>query len=162
MPPHWLTVCLLLGGVAAGRRVVVASSAENTDGCGVAFVEAARAEAVTGVDDVYACPVTPFPTRTAGLSPFVEDLAVELPSYGDHFAPRRPRPQVIVGGRSLEVPSLALGPTDRVLVTGLDLSGVLGALAAGAAVVLLGAGDPADVARAESVTATWGPAGLVR
>lgn len=163
LPLHWQTACLLLGGVAAGATVVVAATADELAGCGVAFTEAASAEAAldAGVDDVLACSLTPFATRLPAVPPLVLDAAVELPAYGDHFGGRPGTPRLEVAGRPFDVPELALGPADRAL-TRLDprtpegLGALLGPLRAGAAVVLLRDGDEQAVRAQEQVTVVTG------
>jgi uncharacterized protein (TIGR03089 family) len=140
LPLHWQTPCLLLGAVAAGSTVVVATTPEDLAGCEVAFTGATDAEAAldAGVDDVFACSLTPFATRLPSVPPLVLDAAVEIPSYGDRFG-GRPAHAALEG---LVVPAVDAGPADRVLVTRLDQA--LGALATGAAVVLLVSGDAAQ------------------
>lgn len=155
LPLHWQTPCLLLGAVAAGATVVLADSPADLAGCAVAFTTADAAEGAldAGVEDVFACSLTPFATRLAALPPMVLDAAVEIPGYGDRFG-GRPRSAVIEAkGVPIVVPALEAGPHDRVLVRATDgLTGVLSALAAGAAVVLLLEGDVAAVSRQEGVT----------
>jgi uncharacterized protein (TIGR03089 family) len=169
LPLHWQTVCLLLGGVAAGATVVVAADAEALAGCPVAFTDAHRAEAAldAGVDDVLACSLTPFATRLESVPPMVLDAAVEVPSYGDHFGGRPSSARIEVAGRPFAAPALDVGPTDRVLTT-LDpataegLGALLGALRVGAAVVLLAGGDREAVIAGEAVTAWVDESGLHR
>ena len=169
LPLHWQTVCLLLGGVAAGATVVVAAAAEELAGCSVAFTDAARAEAAldAGVDDVLACSLNPFGTRLAELPPMVLDAAAEIPSYGDHFSGRPVAARLELGGRPFVPSPIDVGPTDRVL-TSLDpsspagLDALLGPLRAGAALVLVRAGDRDTVIADESVTAWVDAEGLHR
>jgi hypothetical protein len=64
---------------------------------------------------------------------------------------------VEVDGRLIDVPALDVGPSDRVLTardprTADGLAVLLGALRAGAAVVLLREGDADEVGRQEGVT----------
>jgi uncharacterized protein (TIGR03089 family) len=159
LPLHWQTPCLLLGAVAAGSAVVVSSVAAELAGCQLAFTTADTAEAAldAGVEDVLACSMTPFATRLASLPPMVLDAAAEIPSYGDHFNGRPAAARVFVGAAPFQVPLLGLGPADRVL-TSLDprtapgLGALLGALSAGAAVVMLLSGDLAAVVAQEQVT----------
>lgn len=169
LPLHWQTVCLLLGGVAAGSTVVVASTADELEGCPVAFVAADQATAAldAGVDEVLACSLTPFATRIAGLPPMVLDAAVELPSHGDHFSGRPAAARIELAGELFAAPALDLTPTDRVL-TGLSpatadgLGALLGVLASGAGLILLAAGDRELVLAQESATAWLDETGLHR
>jgi uncharacterized protein (TIGR03089 family) len=169
LPLHWQTACFLLGGVAAGATVVVATSADDLAGCPIAFVAAQHAEAAldAGVDDVLACSLTPFGTRLASLPPLVLDAAVEIPTYGDHFGGRPSGVRLEVGGQPFTVPALDLTVADRVL-TRLDprtpegLGALLGPLQAGAAVVLLLEGDEAAAIGQEHVTAVIDADGLRR
>ena len=162
LPLHWQTPCLLLGAVAAGAVAVVASSAEQLAGCSVAFTDADTAEAAldAGVEEVFACSLTPFATRLATVPKGVSDAAVEIPGYGDHFGGRPSSARVEVDGRPVDVPALDLTSSDRVLTardprTAEGLATLLGALKAGAAVVLLRAGDAAAVAAQEGVTRSF-------
>jgi uncharacterized protein (TIGR03089 family) len=158
LPLHWQTPCLLLGAVAAGATAVVASAED----CQVAFCAAEDAEAVldSGVEDVFVCSLTPFATRLASVPPLVNDAAVEIPVYGDFFSARPAEARVELAGTPFQAPALDVGPDDRVL-TGLDprtaegLGVLLGALGAGAAVVLLRSGDASVVARQEGVTRSF-------
>ncbi|MFN2540218.1 MAG: TIGR03089 family protein [Mycobacteriales bacterium] len=162
LPLHWQLPCLLLGAVASGATVVVVTSPDQLVGCAVAFTTAETAQAAleVGVDEVFACSLTPFATRLAEVPPGVNDAAVDIPSYGDHFSGRPGSVHVEVAGRPLAVPALDLGPEDRVLTsqdprTTEGLGTLLGALAAGAAVVLLREGDAAAVAAQEGVTRSF-------
>ncbi|MGB8651642.1 MAG: TIGR03089 family protein [Mycobacteriales bacterium] len=169
LPLHWQTVCFLLGSVAAGATAVVATSPDALAGCSLAFVAADLAEAAldAGVDDVLACSLTPLGTRLAQVPPMVLDAAVEVPGYGDHFSSRPAAARLEVAGGTFTPERADLGPGDRVLTT-LDpatpagLQALLGPLAAGAALVLLAAGDPDAVAASEGVTAVADRSGLRR
>ena len=143
LPLHWQTPCLLLGAVAAGATAVIASSPEQLAGCDVAFTTADDAEAAldAGVDEVFACSMTPFATRLAVVPPGVNDAAVEIPGYGDHFGGRPREARLELGGSPVDVPALDVTASDRVLVS--DLLTALGALRAGAAVVLSPSGEAA-------------------
>jgi len=165
LPLHWQAVCFLLGGVAAGARVVLASSPDQLAGCGVAFVHVDHAEAAldAGVDDVLACSGHPLGARLPQLPPLVLDAAAEVPTYGDHFGgPYATAPQVELAGTAVGAPDLGLGPDDRVLTTlppdtheGVGV--LLAALRAGAGLVLaVGAVDLAQVTAAERVTTAAG------
>jgi hypothetical protein len=145
--------------VAAGATVVVAATPEELVGCQVAFVQVADARAAldAGVDDVFACSLTPFATRLAEVPAMVLDAALEIPAYGDHFAGRPGPARVEQGGRLVDVPALDVGPSDRVLTahdprTPQGLAALLGPLRAGAALVLLAEGDLAAAVRQEGVT----------
>jgi hypothetical protein len=91
----------------------------------------------------------------------VLDYAREVPSYADHFGGPRPgQVQIEAGGRQVE-PLPGLSADDRVLTAldpadGTGAGVLLGALRAGASLVLLRAGDPEAVAAAERVTITAG------
>ena len=134
LPLHWQTPCLLLGAVAAGATVVIATDASGLAGCEVAFTtaEASLAALEAGVDEVFACSLTPFATRLAVVPPGVNDAAVEIPGHGDHF-----------GGR----PRAA-----RVEVGGVLAACFLGVLKAGASVVLAPSGE---VGPQEGVTCSF-------
>ncbi|MCW2673451.1 MAG: hypothetical protein JWP14_2040 [Frankiales bacterium] len=159
LPLHWQTPCLLLGAVATGAAAVVTSDPRHLAGCAVAFTTADGAEAAldAGVEEVFACSLTPFASRLAQVPAHALDAAVELPGYGDHFGGRPRHARVEVDGRLLDVPALDVGPSDRVLTTrdprsAEGLTVLLGALRAGAAVVLLREGDADEVGRQEGVT----------
>ncbi len=169
LPLHWQTVCFLLGGVASGATVVVASDPSELAGCPVAFVAAGLADAVldAGVEDVLACSLTPFGTRLAVVPPMVLDAAAEIPSYGDHFGGRPDAARLEVGGRPFTTPEWDLNGTDRVLTrlapgTSEGLGALLGPLRAGAALVLLVDGDQEAVLANEGVTAVVDAGGLRR
>ena len=159
LPLHWQTVSLLLAGVATGATVVLATEPDGLAGCDAAFVLAEHSAAAldAGVDEVLALSGHPLGAASGTLPAMVQDYAREVPAYADHFGGPRPGPAtVLVGG----VPPAALdgvGPDDRVL-TALDPADpagaavLLAALAAGAGLVLLRAGDAEAVARAERVT----------
>jgi uncharacterized protein (TIGR03089 family) len=169
---HWQTVALVLAGVATGAEVVLAAEPAELAGCEVAFVLAEQAEAARdlGVRDVLALSAHPLGAPpTTPLPPMVSAYTREVQSYGDHYGgPRPATARIEVGGRAA-APMAGLGPEDRVLtvIEPSDPSGaavLLGALGAGAGLVLLRAGDAAAVAAAERATATAGigVAGLTR
>lgn len=158
---HWQAVCFLLGAAAAGATVVVASSAEHLEGCAVAFTDADQAEAAldAGVDEVLAASGHPLGARLSAVPPLVLDVAVEVPSHGDHFGgPFAGSATVELDGQPFTPPDLGLGPQDRVLTTlepstpeGLGV--LLAALRAGAGLVLVrGEADLAAVTASERVT----------
>jgi uncharacterized protein (TIGR03089 family) len=167
LPLHWQAVCFLLGGVAAGARVIVAGSPDDLLSCRVAFVHVDQATAAldAGVDDVLACSGHPLGARLAQVPPMVLDVAAEVPTYGDHYGGPSPTlPSVQLGHVPVAAPNLGLRADDRVLTTlpPDDLHGLqvlLAALHTGAGLVLaVGDVDLAEVARAERVTATAGAA----
>jgi uncharacterized protein (TIGR03089 family) len=162
LPLHWQTPCLLLGAVAAGATAVVAATPEQLAGCSVAFttVEAAEPALDAGVEEVFACSLTPFATRLAAVPAGVSDAAVEIPGYGDHFNGRPAHARVEVEGQPFDVPALDVSSSDRVLTaqdprTAQGLAILLGALQAGAAVVLLREGEASAVAAQEGVTRSF-------
>jgi uncharacterized protein (TIGR03089 family) len=144
LPLHWQTPCFVLGAVAAGATVVLASTAEELAGCAVAFTDLEHAEAAldVGVDDVLACSLTPFGTRLASVPPLVLDAAIEIPAYGDHFSGRPGPARLEVGGVPYDVPLYPVTGADRVLTrqdprTPAGVSALLGPLRSGAALVML-------------------------
>jgi uncharacterized protein (TIGR03089 family) len=163
LPLHWQTVALLLAGVTTSAQVVLADQPGDLAGCDAAFVFADQAEAAldAGVGEVLALSGHPLGLPTTGLPPLVLDYATEVPSYADHYGGPRPGPaRIEVGGAAVE-PIPSLDRTAR-LLTSLDPADptgaavLLGALAAGASLVLLRAGDAQRVATAEHVTTTAG------
>jgi uncharacterized protein (TIGR03089 family) len=176
LPLHWQTVVLLLSGVATGAQVVLASRPGDLEGCDAAFtcVDLAEQALDIGVEDVLAVSLHPLGAPLPAVPPLVQDHAREVPGHGDHWAGPRPGGvAVVVDGKPLgPLPSLGLGPADRVLLTGPPsepavLRLLLAALAEGAALLLLPDPTTVDVdavARAEQATATVGldVAGLPR
>lgn len=169
LPLHWQTLCLLLGGLAAGGTVVVAREPAELAGCSLAFVAVEDAEAAleAGVDDVLACSLTPLAGRLDAVPPMVLDAAAEIPGYGDRFGPPRRTGVLVHGGEPVTVPVLPLGPADRVL-TALDprsahgLAAVLGVLRAGAALVLLAGGEQGPAMEQERATGWFDERGLLQ
>lgn len=163
LPLHWQTVALLLAGVTTGATVVMASAPEQLAGVDAAFVLAAHAEAAldAGVADVLALSGHPLGAPATGLPGLVLDYAREVPSYADHFGGPRPTGWAVEAGGAPVQPLTGLSAGDRVLTT-LDPADpvgagvLLGALRAGAGLVLLRSGDAAAVAAAERVTCTAG------
>lgn len=155
LPLHWQTPCLLLGAVAAGATVVLASTAQELAGCEVAFTSADDAAAAldAGVDEVLACSLNAFGTRLAAVPPGAEDAAVAIPVHGDFFGGRPAQARLETGDGPLDVPVLDVGAQDRVLVR--DVPTLLGVLRTGAAAVLLRSGDADEVARQEGVTRSF-------
>jgi uncharacterized protein (TIGR03089 family) len=169
LPLHWQTVALLLAGAATGATVVLATDAGELTGCDAAFVLAEHAEAAldAGVADVLALSGHPLGAPAGSLPGMVLDYGREVPSYGDHFGGPRPASATVLVGGSAVAPFTGIGPADRVLTTLEPVAGaavLLGALGAGAGLVLLREGDAEQVASAERVTLTAGRAidGLTR
>jgi hypothetical protein len=142
---------------------VLADDAAALAGCGAAFVAADQAAAAldAGVDEVLALSGHPLGAPAGDLPALVLDYAREVPSYADHFGGPRPgRTLVEARGRPVQ-PLDGLSPQDRVLTTlePADPAGaalLLGALGAGAGLVLLRGTAPEAVAAAERVTLTAG------
>ncbi len=165
LPLHWQLVCFLLGSVAAGASVVVASAPDELAGCSLAFVSATEAEAALdeGVDDVLAVSGHPLGARLPAVPPLVLDAAAEVPTYGDRFpGPYPTTATVVLHGEPFVTPDLGLGPADRVLTTrppatpeGLGV--LLATLRSGASLVLVaGDADLSAITAAEQVTAVAG------
>jgi uncharacterized protein (TIGR03089 family) len=163
LPLHWQAVALLLAAVATGAVAVVADGADGLAGCDLGFTTTDRAEAVldAGVDDVLAVSTHPLGLPVAGLPAMVGDHAREAPGHGDHFSGPRPGAWHVERDGCPVRPLAGLGPQDRLLTVqpfAAGLPALLGALAAGAAVVLAPGGDAglAERVAAEQVTATAG------
>jgi len=166
LPLHWQVVTLLLGGVAAGATVVVAERVEQLAGCEVVFVTAEHAGAALDVcgGEVLAVSTAPLGGRLRDLPRMVLDAGAELPSYGDLLDRPAASGWAVewAGGPVGDLPDHDLGPADRVLTVlppwtsqGL-VTGLLGPLAAGSALVLAPAGLDAAAAAGEQVTACAG------
>jgi uncharacterized protein (TIGR03089 family) len=166
LPLHWQTVALLLAAVATDAAVVLADEPSALAGCDVAFVLAEQAEAAldAGVDEVLALSGHPLGAPAGQLPGLVLDYAREVPSYADHYGGPRPGPmRVRVGGAAAELVT-GIEPGDRVLTsldpaTAIGAAVLLGALSAGASLVLLRGGDAERVAAAERVTLVTGSPG---
>jgi uncharacterized protein (TIGR03089 family) len=163
LPLHWQTVSLLLAATATSARVVLAAQPGDLAGCDVAFVLAEHAEAAldAGVQEVLAVSGHPLGLPATGLPPLVLDYATDVPSYADHYGGPRPGPARIEAGGASVAPLAGIDPGGRLLTTldPADPTGaavLLGALTAGAGLVLLRSGDPEGVATAEHVTLTAG------
>ncbi len=163
LPLHWQLPCLLLGAAATGATVVVASTPAALAGCGLAVVSPDHAEAAldAGVEDVLVASGHPLGARLPAVPALCLDAAVEIPVYGDRFAPTSAPGPVLLDGAPFATPDLRLGPDDRVLTSlsptsepGLGV--LLAALAGGCSLVLLPDGDAEAVCAAERVTATAG------
>lgn len=171
LPLHWQAVVVLLAGVATGATVVLAADVDGLADCDAAFVLAPDAAAAlgAGVADVLALSGHPLGAPAGALPGLALDYAREVPAYGDHFAgPRPPGGRIEVAGTPVAARNGLVG-ADRVLTSlpPADPAGaglLLGALSAGASLVLLAAGDAVAVAAAEQVTCTAGTevAGLTR
>lgn len=157
---------LLVGAAATGATVVVARSPADLADCDTAFVAAPHAAAALDAcgGDVYAVSTLPLGGRLRDLPAMVLDAGAELPSYGDVPGHPPEAGAVELDGAAVVPGELGLGAGDR-LATVLGpgdphgLRGLLSALAAGSALVLL-PGDPQPDAlaalAAEQVTATLG------
>lgn len=139
--------------------MLLAAGPEELAGCDVAFVDAEHAGAAldAGVDEVLALSGHPLGAPAADLPPMVLDYAREVPSYGDHFGGGAVRRALVETAAGPVVPLAGISAADRVLTTlaPSDPAGaalLLGALRAGAGLVLLRAGDAAAVISAERVT----------
>jgi uncharacterized protein (TIGR03089 family) len=163
LPLHWHTVVLLLAGAATGTTVVLVAEPTELTGCDAAFVLAEHAEAAldAGVPEVMALSSHPLGLPPPQLPALVAAYASEVPAYADHFGgPRPATARIEVAGQPVKgLPDL---PPEARLLTVLGLTDphgtavLLGALAAGASLVMLPAGDAAAVAAAERVTMTAG------
>ena len=163
LPLHWQTVARLLAVVATDATAVLAADATELAGCGAAFVRAEEASAAldSAVDDVLALSSHPLGVPAAGLPPLAQDYAREVPSYADHYGGPRPGPARIEVRGHLVAPLGGVEPGARVLTTldpadPLGAAVLLGALAAGASLLLVRNTDPEGVAAAERATATAG------
>ncbi|HWG95230.1 MAG TPA: TIGR03089 family protein [Mycobacteriales bacterium] len=157
LPLHWQSVCVLLGAVASGAEVVVGRTADDVEDADLVLCTVDDAAALPRVPDVLVAPVHPLGAPPAGVPAGLGDYAREVPSYGDHWGgPDPSAAHVLVDGAPV-APVAGAGEGDRVLVTGAlpdALPEVLGALAAGAAVVLVPDPDAVDLdaVRAEERT----------
>lgn len=156
-------MALLLAGVATGATVVLADDPGELTGCDAAFVLAEHAEAAldAGVDDVLALSGHPLGAPASGLPPLVLDYAREVPSYADHFSGPRPTGWSVEASGAAVQPLPGLTPADRLLtaLAPADPTGaavLLGALRAGASLVLVRDGDAAAVAADERATCAAG------
>jgi uncharacterized protein (TIGR03089 family) len=163
LPLHWQTVALLLAAVAVGANAVLAADAGGLTGCPVAFVldQHAQAAVDAGVDDVLALSGHPLGGPAGALPAMILDYAREVPAYADHFGGPRPTGSRVTASQRPVVPLPGLDRGDRLLtcLEPADPAGaavLLGALTAGASLVLLRAGDASAVASAERATATAG------
>lgn len=170
LPLHWQTVCLLLAGVATGATVVVAADADGLTGCDAAFVLGEHVEAAldAGVDEVLALSGHQLGAPLPSVPLPATDYAREVPSYADHWGGSAPATSRVEAGGAAVAPrtDLGLSTSDRVLVAGDPahpelLAALLGALAAGAALVLAPLPAELDLARvvaSEGVTCSLGAA----
>jgi uncharacterized protein (TIGR03089 family) len=157
LPLHWSALCVLLGAVATGAEVLVGRSPAEVADADLVLCTVGDAGALPRVPDVLVAPTHPLGAPPAGVPAALADYAREVPSYGDHWGgPAPASAAVLVDGAPVQ-PVAGAGPDDRVLVTGGlpdALPAVLGALAAGAAVVLVPDPDAVDLdaVRAEERT----------
>jgi uncharacterized protein (TIGR03089 family) len=163
LPLHWQTVALLLAGVSTGASAVLASGPADLVGCGAAFVlqEHAQAALDAGVDDVLALSSHPLGAPAGPLPAMVLDYVREVPTHADHFGGPRPTGWRVEAGGQPVLPTAGIGADDRVLTALAPASQagaavLLGALLAGASLILLTEGDADAVAAAERATATAG------
>lgn len=171
LPLHWQTVTVLLAAVATDAAVLLAERPADLAGVEVAFVLAGDAGAALdlGVAEVLALSAHPMGVAAGGLPGLAQDFAREVPSYADHYGGPQPgAARIRLDERDVE-PMADLTGTDRVLSSlspsdPLGAAVLLGALRAGAGLILLRDGDPDAVARAEGATATVGctVAGILR
>ncbi len=173
LPTHWQTAVVLSACWAAG--LVVATGLEALAPADIAFTAADTVEAArlsTAAREVVALSLLPFARPATGLPTGVLVYALEVPTYGDRFAPYNP---VLPGDPAFAVESgtvsgaelvaagqaLGLEPGARVLTTSdfTDLEsvvrGLLAPLSADGSVVLCRNLDHALVERrstAEKVT----------
>lgn len=163
LPLHWHTVVLLLAGVTTGATVALGSRPSDLAGCDAAFVLGEQAAAVLaeGVDEVLALSDHPLGLPPTGLPPLVTAYSSEVPTYADHYGGPRPDPAAVEVAGSPVRPLAGFTADDRLLTSlaPADPAGaavLLGALTAGAGVVLLRGGDAAAIAAVERVTLTAG------
>ncbi|BEP14573.1 TIGR03089 family protein [Acidothermaceae bacterium B102] len=106
LPTHWQTAVILSACWSAG--LVVATGLEAIGPADIVFtaadtVEAARSS--THAREVVALSLLPFARPAPGLAAGVLDYALEVPTYGDRFAPYSPvlpsDPAFAVEGRTL-------------------------------------------------------------
>ena len=177
LPTHWQTAVILSACWAAG--LVVATGLEAVAAADLVFTAADTVEAArlsTGAREVVALSLLPFARPALGLPAGVLDYALEVPTYGDRFAPYTPvqpgDPAFAVEGGTLTAGELVaaaeaadLPAGARVLSTSdfTDLEsvvrGLLAPLSAGGSVVLCRNLDHAALDRrvaAEKVTAQTG------
>ena len=91
LPTHWQTAVILSACWAAG--LVVATGVEAVGPADIAFTSADTVEAArssTQARDVVALSLLPFARPATGLPTSVLDYALEVPTYGDRFAPYSP------------------------------------------------------------------------
>ena len=160
LPCHWQTAVVLSACWAGG--LVAATGSSALEPAGVVFTAAEAVPAAgpsTGGREVVALSLLPFARPAASLPPGVLDYALEVPSYGDRFAPYTPvlpgDPALATGSATLTGAELVtageaagLAPGARVLSTSdftdVDsvVRGLLGPLAVDGSVVLCRNLDP--------------------
>jgi uncharacterized protein (TIGR03089 family) len=174
LPTHWQTAVILSACWSAG--LVVATGLAALEPADIVFTAADTVEAArlsTRAREIVALSLLPFARPAPGLPSGVLDYALEVPTYGDRFAPYNPvlpgdpafavEAGTLSGGELVAAAELAgLEPGARVLSTSdfTDLEavvrGLLGPLAVAGSVVLCRNLEPALVERrvaAEKVTA---------
>jgi uncharacterized protein (TIGR03089 family) len=181
LPPHWQSAAVMLGCWSAGLAIAHGVRGAAPDRADVAFAAADRAEEAlgTGAGDVYLLSLAPLGARLREVPAGAQDFAVEVPAYGDRFAPVTPvtgtTPALagaaevdhagLVAAARQRAAELGLSPGDRLLVVDAPdhrprpLDWLAVPLAAGASVVLVREPDPAALDRRaadERVTATLG------
>lgn len=154
LPTHWQTAVILSACWAAG--LVGATGLEAVAPADLAFTGADTVEAArlaTGAREIVALSLLPFARPASGLPSGVLDYALEVPTYGDRFAPYNPvlpsDPAFAVEGGTLSGAdlvaageSLSLEPGARVISTSdfTDVEsvvrGLLGPLSVDGSVVL--------------------------
>ena len=175
LPGHWQTAVILTACWSAG--LVAATGLSTLEPADLAFTAAdtvAAARGTTDAREIVALSLLPFARPVVGLPAGVLDYALEVPTYGDRFAPYNPvlpgDPAFAVEGGVLSGEALVaagedlgLEPGARVLTTSDFTSvesvvrGLLGPLAADGSVVLCRNFDHSLLEKrvaAEKVTAT--------
>jgi uncharacterized protein (TIGR03089 family) len=112
LPTHWQTAVILSACWAAG--LVAATGINTIAPADIAFTSADTVEAArlsTGAREIVALSLLPFARPAVGLPAGVLDYALEVPTYGDRFAPYNP---VLPGDPAFAVDSGALSGADVV------------------------------------------------
>jgi uncharacterized protein (TIGR03089 family) len=112
LPTHWQTAVILSACWSAG--LVVATGLAAIESADLVFASADTVEAAqlsTGAREIIALSLLPFARPARGLPLGVLDYALEVPSYGDRFAPYNP---VLPGDPAFAVESGAISGADLV------------------------------------------------
>ncbi|MDX6257090.1 MAG: hypothetical protein QOJ11_3424 [Frankiales bacterium] len=112
LPTHWQTAVILSACWATG--LIAATGLEAVAPADIAFTAAdtvSAARTSTGARDIVALSLLPFARPAAGLPAGVLDYALEVPSYGDRFAPYNP---VLPGDPAFAVETGSLSGADLV------------------------------------------------